>query len=154
MLLGLPDESSVHGRPDVPTFTSEPLTEPLDLLGAVSADLTIDADGESTHAIVRLLDVDPSGAARYMLEGSALVDCSGGPTRIRIPMANTAYRVRPGHRLRLAISTSMFPLYLVHPGTEKSPFVTAEHQRRAQRLIFDRGLGPALSLTVRRGWSR
>jgi uncharacterized protein len=150
LMLGLPDESTLHVRADVPTFTSEPVEEPLDLLGPASADLTVDADGDSTHVIGRMLDVDSRGSARYVLEGSAIIDCSAGPTRIQICMADTAYRLRAGHRLRVAVSTSLFPLYLVHPGTEESPFSAVEHRSRTQRLIFGGGAGASLSLSVRR----
>jgi len=149
MTMGLPDESTLHGRPDVPTFTTAPFERPLDLLGPATADLTVDADGDSTHVIVRLLDVDPGGDARYVLEGSDVVDCSAGPASVRIRMADTAYRVRPGHRLRVAISTSLFPLYMVHPGTEESPLTAVEHRSRTQRLRVGGDAGIAITLSVR-----
>ena len=154
MLLGLPDESTIHARHDVPTFTTEPMEAPLDLIGPVTADLTIDADGDSTHAIVRLLDVDPRGEARFVREGAALVDCSAGPAHVQVSLGETAYRVRPGHRLRLAVSTSLFPLYLVHPGTEEDPMVAVECGKRRQMLVIGGGAGARLMLAVRRPWLR
>lgn len=112
----LPDESYLHGRDDVAVFDSPPVGARVDLCGAVSFTATIDASSAGTHVVARLLDLYPSGEARVITYGAATADTSGGPATISVPMMATAYRIRPGHSLRLAVSSSCFPLYPVHPG--------------------------------------
>lgn len=112
----LPDESSIHDRSDVATFTLDPLDETLDLVGQVELELTVLAP-QPINIIARLLDVYPTGRARMILEGAATAQPNGDKTRIHVRLGDTAYRLRPGHTLRLAIAASCFPLYPVHPRT-------------------------------------
>lgn len=150
MLTGLPDESEVHTRGDVATFTSDPMDEPLDLLGPAWLTATVDADAPSTHVIARLLDVSPDGSARFVLEGAERAQCGDGPALVRVRLGDTAYRLRPGHRLRLALSTSCFPQYVVHPGTDELPLIAVDARPTRQRLVVGGGEGLRLDLRVRR----
>lgn len=118
ILFDLPDESALHERDDVPTFTSQPLIEDLDILGPVTAQIAAGSSGGSGHVIVRLLDVDPSGAAYLIREGAAIAETSPDAPHTTVDLGHTAYRVRAGHRLRLAISSSLFPLYALGPVSE------------------------------------
>jgi len=154
MCAGLPDESVVHGRRDVATFTTAAQDAPCDLLGPAHVELTIAAESPTTHVIARLLDVAPDGSARFVLEGAALVETGGEPARARVRLGDTAYRVRPGHRLRLAISTSSFPQYLVHPGTGESPLTASESRAARQWLTVGGTAGARLELTVHTGMPR
>ncbi|WP_219516258.1 CocE/NonD family hydrolase [Nonomuraea ceibae] len=130
-LSGLPDEQAIHARDDVATFTSEAQDTPFDIVGPAEVVLSVDADAPSTHVIVRLLDVYPSGRAHMVLEGAELVS---GPARVRGRLGDTAYWIRPGHRLRLAISSSCFPLYLVHPGNNEDPWHVSRSRPARQTL--------------------
>jgi predicted acyl esterase len=96
---------------------------------------------------VRLHDVDPAERASFMLEGAALAR-GGEPVRVRL--GDTAYRVRRGHRLRLAVSTSSFPQYLVHPGTDEDPWHATTRRPARQRLRTGGPDGAALHLPIRR----
>ena len=118
ILFDLPDESALHERADVPTFTSEPLTEALDIRGPVTAQIAAGSSGGSSHVIARLLDVEPSGAAYLIREGASIVESSSEPPATTVDLGHTAYRIRAGHRLRLAISSSLFPLYALGPVIE------------------------------------
>ncbi|MEW2571809.1 CocE/NonD family hydrolase [Streptomyces sp. NPDC047070] len=114
----LPDEGAVHEREDVATFTSQAQEASVEIVGHVDAELEVEAPTSTTHVVARLLDVYPSGRARLIVEGAAVVHTRSGPARVRVDMGDTAYLLRAGHALRLAISTSCFPLYALHPGTE------------------------------------
>ncbi len=111
----LPDESVLHHRGDVVTLTSVAAHEPIDIVGPAEVELTLTATSPRSHAIVRLLDVYPSGRARVILEGATLAVTEGGPTHVGVNLGDTAYRLRPGHALRVAVSASCYPLYPVHP---------------------------------------
>lgn len=115
----LPDEQALHNRPDVATFTTEPFEHAVDIIGPVRLQVNVETSAPSGHLIARLLDVYPDGRARVILEGAANVEGgTGAAAPVRVDLGDTAYRVRPGHGLRLALSSSCFPLYPVHPGTE------------------------------------
>lgn len=114
----LPDEQVLHRRPDVATVSTEPFERPADIVGRVHAQLNVETSGPSGHLVARLLDIYPDGRARVILEGATIVDGSRGVSeRLTVDLGDTAYRIRPGHSLRLALSASCFPLYPVHPGT-------------------------------------
>ncbi|MEU6998769.1 CocE/NonD family hydrolase [Nonomuraea sp. NPDC046570] len=149
-LSGLPDEQVVHSRDDVATFTGEAQNTPFDIVGPVEVALTVDSAASSTHVIVRLLDVFPSGRARMVLEGAEIASTAVGPARVRVRLGDTAYRVRPGHRLRLAISSSCFPLYLVHPGNDEDPWHASSSRPARQTLHLGGSDGATLRLPIRR----
>lgn len=146
MLAGLPDESVLHSRPDVAAFTSAPAEAPWDVLGPVDLDVAVSADTATTYVIARLHDVDPAGRASFMLEGAAL---ARGGDAVRVRLGDTAYRMRRGHRLRLAMSTSSFPQYLVHPGTDEDPWHATTRRPARQRLRTGGPDGAALHLHIR-----
>jgi predicted acyl esterase len=52
-----------------PTYTSEPLTEPIDILGVPVAVLDVAASQPVAHLVVRLGDVAPEGALEQVCEG-------------------------------------------------------------------------------------
>ncbi|MFI6517485.1 CocE/NonD family hydrolase [Spirillospora sp. NPDC050679] len=145
----LPDEQTVHDRPDVATFTFEPQPDGYDIVGNVRAELTVAASSPSTHVIARLLEVYPSGRARLIVEGAAPADTRHGDARVSLDLGDTAYRVRPGHALRLAVSTSCFPLYPVHPGTDADLWDPAATAPAGQRLLSTPSAPSVLRLPVR-----
>ena len=149
ILADRPDESSLCDRPDVITFTSEPRVAPLELLGPVALDLTISAASQSTHVIARLLDVADDGRSTLVVDGAAWVATARGARALRIALRQTAYRVHRGHCLRLVISTSSFPQYFIHPGTDDEPLTATIYRAVGQRLIVGGADGGALRLTVR-----
>lgn len=146
-LADLPDEQSLHRRTDVPTFTSEASTRWLELVGPVTAELLVQATSSSTHVIARLLDVYPDGRARVIVEGAAIAQSSDAT--VKIDLGHTAYRIRAGHRLRLAISSSCFPLYAVHPGNGDDVWQPPRFDQAGISLVSKLAHPPHLRLRVR-----
>jgi putative CocE/NonD family hydrolase len=146
-LADLRDEAPSHTRPDVPTFTTDLVRE---LAGPVVAHLSVRAESPTTHVVVRLHDVYPDGRARFLLGGAQLAETSAGVARVRVRLGDIAYRLRPRHRLRLAVSTSLAPLYLVHPGTGDDPWCPRATRRAAQEVVLGGQHSSRLELTVRR----
>ena len=54
----------------------------------------------------------------------------------------------PGHRLRLQVASSDYPLYVPHPGTAESPWFAVETAVNHNTLLTGEGTGSRLSLTV------
>jgi predicted acyl esterase len=61
-------------------------------------------------------------------------------------LGHTGHRLMPGHRLRLQVASSDYPLYLPHPGTSENPWTAVETRINHQRLVT--GASSYLSLTV------
>ncbi len=103
------------------TFDSAPLTDDLELLGAPVVELDVAADHPAGMVAVRLCEVFPDGASARLTYG--LVNLSHRKshedpepmtpderTRVRIQLNDCAQSIPAGHRLRVAISTSYWPL--------------------------------------------
>ena len=102
-------------------FDTEPLTERLELAGAPVVELELTCDRAVGQVAVRLCDVAPGGASVRITYGllnlthrDGHVDLepleSGKRYRVRVVLDDIAYAVPPGNRLRVAISTSYWPL--------------------------------------------
>jgi uncharacterized protein len=143
------DQQPAHARPDVATFTTDPMQQPLDLVGPIVLDLEIGTTGPSGHVMAVLSDVAPDGSALMMREGTSYFEPFESDTvHVALHLGQTAYRVRPGHRLRLAISGSAFPRYIVHPGTAEDPWYAEHTERRQHSLYTGGGFGSRITLSV------
>ncbi|MDU8945765.1 CocE/NonD family hydrolase [Ovoidimarina sediminis] len=102
------------------TFDTPPLDADRILLGPPSLTLDIRAPEEPAQIALRLSDVAPDGRVALItrtIRNLALddgLDAPSGPLpsrrRITISFPHTAYRLAAGHRLRLALSSSYWPL--------------------------------------------
>ena len=142
------DESEVEGRADVLTFSSEEGLAPLELAGPVTAHVAVESTCDSMHVYVKLLDVSPDGTARMLLRGQAYVALTAYGAPVPVDLGHTAYRLLPGHRLRLHIASSDFPLYLWHPGTDEDPWWAKQGARNGQALFTGGDRGSWVDLTV------
>ncbi len=143
-----PDEGAVAARDDVVVFTSEPLTAPLTLAGRVVAHLLVASDGPSMYLHVKLVDVSPDGSSHILLYGQDVVDRPGTGAAAEIYLGHTGHRLMPGHRLRLQIASSDYPLYVPHPGTAESPWFAVETAVTHNSVLTGEATGSRLSLTV------
>lgn len=116
------DNGTLEARDDVLTFTGPPLTEPVDVLGPVSARLSISTDTGYADVFTRLCDVDPEGRSTNICDGLGQLQTTGqDPSQITVPMSSTAHRFPVGHRMRWQISGGAHPRYPRNPGTGQSP---------------------------------
>lgn len=119
---GARDNSALEAREDVLTFTGPPLTEPVDILGPVTARLSVSTDTGHTDVFTRLCDVDAQGRSVNICDGLGRVRTHGQePSRITVPMSSTAHRFAVGHRIRWQISGGAHPRYARDPGNGESP---------------------------------
>ncbi len=137
-LAGLPDERRIESRPDVPTFTGEAFGEPFDIVGLVELDLELAASGQGGHLMAKLVDVAPTGRATMIGEGALLFERSPESQLVTVDLANLAYRLRSGHRLRIEVAGSSFPRYPIHPGTDEDPLDACEGRARDLAIVVGR----------------
>jgi putative CocE/NonD family hydrolase len=130
------DQRFVDGRPDVLTWTSAPLPEPLTVRGPVTARLFAETTGTDADWVVKLIDVYPDDAPDLEMSGFELMvsaDIFRGRYRenLELPRAlapnqvleytmtlpQVDHRFQPGHRFMVQIQSSWFPLYDRNPQT-------------------------------------
>ncbi|MGK5731407.1 CocE/NonD family hydrolase [Streptomyces sp. URMC 124] len=112
------DNKALEARDDVVTFTSAPLTAPVDVLGPVSARLRVSADTGCADLFARLCDVDAQGRSVNVCDGLSPLQAAGQAVcEVTVPMSSTAHRFAAGHRIRLQISGGAHPRFARNPGT-------------------------------------
>jgi putative CocE/NonD family hydrolase len=129
------DETASRHRNDLLVYETEPVRAPLDLAGPATLTLTLTSDVDATHLMATVSDLSPDGSALKILDGA--VRATGPwPREVTVDLGSTGYRLRPGHRLRLALGSSEFPRYLVHPGTASDPWTARTFRRTEQQTML------------------
>jgi len=127
---GGPADFALDQRPDDGAslcWDSAPLSERLELLGKCEVQLELSADRRTALVAVRVCDVAPDGASTLIARGllnlarreghdRTVPMAPGEPVTVRVPCQSTAYAVPAGHRIRLAVSNSYWPI--VWPSAE------------------------------------
>ena len=108
-------------------FDSAPLTKPLELLGTAVAELTLAVDRPVAFICVRLCDVAPTGESTRVSYGilnlTHVPNGAAKPTKlvpgrsykVSVPLVDVGYSFAKGHRLRVAVSTTYWPLIWPSP---------------------------------------
>ncbi|MDK1344906.1 CocE/NonD family hydrolase [Streptomyces sp. 378] len=124
--------ASYNAPPDLPydqreedggslVFDTEPLTEPVEILGSPTVELDLSVSEPVALVAARLSDVSPDGAATRVSYGILNLtrrDSTESPEplepgrryRATLPLNGVAQAFPPGHRIRLSLSTSYWPL--------------------------------------------
>jgi putative CocE/NonD family hydrolase len=103
------------------TFETPPLRRRLEILGPPAVTLRLAVDRPVGFVAVRLNDVFPDGRVARVSFGVLNLTHRASherPTpvpvgrrlRVRVPLNDIAYAFRPGHRLRVALSTAYWPM--------------------------------------------
>jgi hypothetical protein len=112
------DQRAEDGR--ALSFTSAPLDQDLELLGSAEVALILASDRPNALVAARLCDVWPDGASTLVTFGvlnlthreshenpTALIP--GDPVRVTLRLDSMAYSFPAGHRIRLALSPTLWP---------------------------------------------
>jgi uncharacterized protein len=116
-------------RPDEslgPTWTSPPLDESLAVLGVPEVVLHIAASAPVATAVVRLTDVAPDGTSAQVSGGILNLThrrshthpeplVPGQVEEVRIQLRPAGYRFEPGHRIRVSVASSAWPVIWPSP---------------------------------------
>jgi putative CocE/NonD family hydrolase len=114
---GSRDNRAVERRLDVLVFSSEPLDEPVEVIGEVAAELSVTRDNPYADLFVRLCDVDPRGRSRNVCDG--IVRLTGDDPMagtVRVSLIGAAHRFGRGHRIRLQVAGGAHPRFARNPG--------------------------------------
>ena len=114
---GSRDNRAVEQRLDVLVFSSEPLHEPVEVIGEVTAELSVTRDNAYADLFVRLCDVDPRGRSRNVCDGIVrLTDQDPLTGTVRVSLLGAAHRFGRGHRIRLQVAGGAHPRFARNPG--------------------------------------
>ncbi|MFI2712502.1 CocE/NonD family hydrolase [Micromonospora sp. NPDC018662] len=151
---GAVDNRPVEARPDVLTYTSDPVDGPVEVVGPVHAEIHLRSELSYLDVFVRLCDVDRRGRSWNVCDGLVRVEPGrfppgpSGVVRVPVTLWPTAYRFAPGHRLRVQVSGGAHPRWARNPGTGE-PLGTAVTLRAGWREVWhDREHPSALLLPL------
>ncbi|MEF9417945.1 CocE/NonD family hydrolase [Xanthomonas citri] len=166
------DQRFVDGRPDVLTFVTEPLTEPLQIAGAPDVHLQASTSGSDSDWVVKLIDVYPEEMASnpkmggYELPVSLAIFrgryresfstpkplTSNQPLAFQFGLPTANHTFQPGHRVMVQVQSSLFPLYDRNPQTYVPNIFFAkpgDYQKATQRVYVSPEQPSYISLPVR-----
>jgi uncharacterized protein len=118
--MGPVDQRAAEELNSVLAYTSQPLAQPLELIGDVTVTLYAASSARDTDWTARLCEVHPDGRSINLKEGIVRAryrDSLTAPTliepdrvyRYEISLGPIGARIAAGNRLRLAVSSSDFP---------------------------------------------
>jgi putative CocE/NonD family hydrolase len=156
---GPADQRANESRPDVLVFSTAPLQRDTEVTGFVALELFAASSAVDTDFTAMLVDVEPSGFARYLADGivraryrssTARAEplVPGQTHRYRIELGATSNLFKAGHRIRLYVSSSNFPRYDRNDNTGE-PSASASRMLKATQAVFhDRSRPSALLLPI------
>ncbi len=126
---GAPNGLARDLRPDEArslTYTTEPLGEPISIIGSPEAVLWIRATMPVATCVVRLSEVTPEGVSSLVSTGVLNLTHRrsdtgpepmphGRPEEVRIPLRTSGYRFGVGNRIRLTVMSSYWPVLWPSP---------------------------------------
>ncbi|KAJ5314489.1 uncharacterized protein N7443_001373 [Penicillium atrosanguineum] len=117
---GRVDDSAYAKRSDVLAFTSEPLSEDLEILGIPSVRLIHTSDPPFADLFIRLSEVDTHGVSHNITEIYQALDPSRDTSKpLNLDLQDCAHRFRVGTRMRLIVAGGSFPMYARSLGTDE-----------------------------------
>jgi putative CocE/NonD family hydrolase len=154
--LGAHDQRSLERRRDVLAFTSDPLSEPIEVTGHLEFRIWMASTAVDTDIYARLLDVAPDGTAWNLMSPTLEVlrvryrDSErepapllpGRPYELSLRSGITSNRFDRGHRIRVQITSSFFPHLDRNPNTGR-PVSAEERLVPATQTIFHDGDRPS-----------
>jgi putative CocE/NonD family hydrolase len=150
------DNAALEQRDDVLTFTSELLTEPVEAIGEVSAELWARAQPPHFDLFVRVCEVGADDVSRNVCDGLRSVESGSvavaddGVAHVNMELWPTAHRFAAGSRIRVQVSSGAHPRFARNPGTGEDR-ATADPDRMQPvdvELLHDHGHPSRLRLPV------
>ena len=139
-----------ENRSDVLVYTTPPLEESVMILGPVTVELYASSDARDTDFVARLIDVYPNGTAinlgpeecggvirarfRQGFNSEVLLE-PGKIEKYRIELFDMGHVFLKGHRIRLEVSSSAYPMLQPNPNTG-NPIATDTQQQTAYQTIY------------------
>jgi putative CocE/NonD family hydrolase len=145
-LRGSFDQRPLDGRTDILRFETAALEAPLEITGPIRAVLHVATDGPDTDFMAKLSVIKADNRVMNLVDGvlrtrfregyeREVLLTPGEPVRLELDLWATSYRLAPGERLRLDITSSNFPRLARNLNTGE-PFGEGVATRVAQQTLF------------------
>jgi uncharacterized protein len=119
---GALDQRKMEERQDILVYTSEPLTEGVEVSGPITATLYVSSDVKDTDVTVKVIDVLPDGTAYNLDETIQRLRYRDGDDKtvwmekdkvykVTLTPMNTSNFFDAGHRIRIEVAGSNFPRF-------------------------------------------
>ena len=142
------DNRELETRPDVLVYSTSPLTKEMEVTGPIMVTLWAVSSTPDTDYTAKLLDVCTCGEARNLTDGiirARYRDSVANPSLIKpgdiykytIDLWATSNVFKPGHSIRLEVSSSNFPRFDRNPNTGLKPGEDAELLPATQTILHD-----------------
>lgn len=144
--IGPKDQRKVESRNDVLVFSTDVLTDPVEVTGQVTTKLYVSSDCPDTDFAVKLTDVYPDGRSMLVTDGilrarfresfekEKLLE-PGHIYEVTVDLWATSLVFNRGHRIRVDVSSSNAPRFDPNPNTGH-PFRADKETRVATNTIY------------------
>ena len=116
------DQRAMETRNDILVYTTEPFADGVEIAGSIETTLYVSSDAKDTDFTVKLIDVAPDGTAYNLDETIQRVRYREGYDKevfmekgevyeVRLTPMSTANYFKPGHSIRIEVSSSNFPRF-------------------------------------------
>jgi len=148
--IGGPDDyREVEQRDDVLVYTSDALTEDMEVCGPLRVHLSAASSARDTDFMAKVIDVWPNGFAQRLNDGMVRARFREGmdkpsliePGRVYsydLDLWNTCQLYQKGHRIRVEVSSSAFPKYDRNLNTGEALGQTTQMAVAQQKIYHDR----------------
>ncbi len=141
---------SVEIRSDVLIYTTAVFGETLTIAGDMQVNLSVSSDCADTDFGVRVTDVYPDGRSMLITEGMRRMRFRNSYTQqelmvpgdtysVFIELRDMAYTFAPGHRLRLIVSSSDYPIFDINLNNGDSLYVPGDTVIALNRVYHEPG---------------
>jgi putative CocE/NonD family hydrolase len=164
---GPKDQRVIQSRPDVISFVSEPVEQPVTVMGFIHVTLYASTSAPDTDFVARLCDDHPGGRSINLADGiirASARDSYGhrGPLKAspasqvvpgqsyqyRFNLWAAAHTFKRGHRIRIDVTSSSFPRWDPNLNTGQSSWDTAESATAQQRIHVGGAAASMIDLPV------
>jgi len=142
------DQAPLARRRDVLCYSTAPLQAPLEIVGPVVLVLHVSSTAPDADFVATVADLAPDGLALNVADGVARARYRNGreapsPLSARttyeltVDLGGTAHVFRPGHRMRVQLTSGSFPRYERNPQTGALPAETTELRAALHTIHHD-----------------
>ncbi len=154
------DQRERETDPQILVYSTEPLAEGVEVSGPVSVTLYVSSDARDTDFTVKLIDVDTDGRAWNLDETIQRMRYHTGYDKPQTRMTpgevykvtlgplNTSNYFKPGHRIRIEVSSSNFPRFDRNLNTGGDNYSETESVVARNAVHLGRGTPSSITLSV------